>query len=73
MIVKDTNEKAFLYGSMYSTPGIVMYYLIRKVPGFLLRLQQTIFGPKEKLIMSLPKAWDSTYEQYEELKELIPE
>ena len=73
MVQQDSTEKAFLYGSMYSTPGIVMYYLIRKAPSFLLRLQQTTFGPKEKFIMSMPNAWGSTFSQYDELKEAVPE
>jgi len=73
MIQQENTEKAFLYGSMYSTPSIVMYYLIRQCPAFLLRLQQTTFGPKEKFIMSLPTSWTNTFTQYDELKECIPE
>ncbi len=73
MVQQESTEKAFLYGSMYSTPTIVMYYLIRRAPSFLLRLQQTTFGPKDKYITSLPSAWGSTYSQYDELKETVPE
>ena len=34
----EQNEQAYMYLSHYSTQGIVLYYLIRKFPAFLIRL-----------------------------------
>jgi hypothetical protein len=31
--------KPFMYGTHYSTPGYVMYWLVRAAPGHMLRLQ----------------------------------
>jgi len=58
---------------MYSTPNIVMYYLLHCAPCFWLRIQKNTFGPSERFIMSLPSAWSSTYGQYADLKETVPE
>ncbi len=73
MLQRESTDKAFMYGSLYSTPGIVMYYLIRRAPGLLLRVQQTTFGPKDKYMLNLPATWGATYNQYDEVKELVPE
>lgn len=32
------NEKPYMYLSHYSTPGIVLYYLIRQLPSFILKI-----------------------------------
>ena len=34
----NDNEKPYMYLSHYSTPGIALYYLIRKVPSYILKL-----------------------------------
>lgn len=40
------DDKKFLYGTHYSTPGYVLYYLVRLAPAAMLRLQ----NGKENLI-----------------------
>lgn len=35
--------KPFMYGTHYSTPGYVMYWLVRAAPGHMLRLQVRSF------------------------------
>jgi hypothetical protein len=35
--------KPFMYGTHYSTPGYVMYWLVRAAPGHMLRLQVRVF------------------------------
>jgi factor associated with neutral sphingomyelinase activation len=32
------DEKPYMYLSHYSTPGIVLYYLIRKFPSYILKI-----------------------------------
>ena len=66
----DTNS---LFNSYNSTPGIVMYYLVRKIPSFFIRLQSLLYVPQEKYIISLQKCWESFEYLQGDTKELIPE
>ena len=50
-----------------------MYYLIRLVPGMMLRLQSNTFGPADKLLTNINAAWNSNLNNYADLKELTPE
>jgi hypothetical protein len=36
--ITSESEKPYMYLSHYSTPGIVLYYLIRKVPSYILKV-----------------------------------
>lgn len=40
--------KPFMYGTHYSTPGYVMYWLVRAAPGHMLRLQVRPTGQPTK-------------------------
>eukprot|EP00002_Diphylleia_rotans_P033924 TRINITY_DN7258_c0_g1_i1.p1 TRINITY_DN7258_c0_g1~~TRINITY_DN7258_c0_g1_i1.p1 ORF type:complete len:928 (-),score=199.57 TRINITY_DN7258_c0_g1_i1:277-3060(-) len=68
----DTEPK-FLYGSHYSTPGYVLYYLVRKAPEYMLRLQNGRFDAPDRLFDSVSDAWRSVLSNTSDVKELIPE
>jgi len=63
----------YLYPSHYSTPGYVLYLLMRKIPEFTLRLQNDIFIPSERILVNFEAAWDANVNHGTEVKELTPE
>jgi len=63
----------FLYGTHYSTPGYVLYYLVRVAPEYMLCLQNGRFDVPDRMFHSLPDTWDSCLSNPTDLKELIPE
>lgn len=46
---KTTNNQPHLYSTHYSMPGYVSYYLIRKIPEFIVRLQNGVFSPSDRI------------------------
>jgi len=67
------DDTPYLYPSHYSTPGHVLYLLVRKIPEFMLRLQNDIFVPAERYLTSFEAAWDAYVNHGTEVKELTPE
>jgi factor associated with neutral sphingomyelinase activation len=68
------SDPGFMYGSHYSTPGYVMYWLVRKHPELMLRLQNGRFDAPDRLFFSIAEAWAaSAGRSNTDLKELIPE
>jgi factor associated with neutral sphingomyelinase activation len=68
------SDPGFMYGSHYSTPGYVMYWLVRKHPELMLRLQNGRFDAPDRLFFSVGEAWAaSAGRSNTDLKELIPE
>eukprot|EP00879_Flechtneria_rotunda_P012868 GHRR01013438.1.p1 GENE.GHRR01013438.1~~GHRR01013438.1.p1 ORF type:complete len:516 (+),score=142.44 GHRR01013438.1:507-2054(+) len=65
--------KPFMYGTHYSTPGYVMFWLVRAAPGHMLRLQAGKFDAPDRLFNSLQDSWDSATSSTTDVKELIPE
>jgi factor associated with neutral sphingomyelinase activation len=63
----------FLYGTHYSTPGYVLYYLVRVAPEHMLCLQSGKFDSTDRMFISLADTWESCYNNPADLKELIPE
>ena len=63
----------FLYGTHYSTPGYVLFYLVRVAPEYMLCLQNGMFDAPDRMFFSIGKAWDSVMSNPADLKELIPE
>lgn len=63
----------FMYGTHYSTPGYVVYYLLRKDPQLMLRLQNGRFDMPDRLLHSIEEAWQGVITSTTDLKELIPE
>ncbi|KAG2501969.1 hypothetical protein HYH03_000465 [Edaphochlamys debaryana] len=63
----------FLYGTHYSTPGYVMYWLVRAAPSHMLRLQNGRFDAPDRLFGSVQEAWEGVLNSTTDVKELIPE
>ena len=63
----------FLYGTHYSSPGYVLYYLVRRAPQYQLKLQNGRFDQPDRLFVSVGGSWDSVLNGPADVKELIPE
>ncbi|XP_048576936.1 protein FAN isoform X2 [Nematostella vectensis] len=70
---RDMTEPKFLYGSHYSTPGYVLYYLVRVAPEFMLCLQGGKFDQPDRLFNSIQETWENVLTGHADVKELIPE
>ncbi|EQC41942.1 hypothetical protein SDRG_00794 [Saprolegnia diclina VS20] len=62
----------FLYGTHYSTPGYVLFYLVRMAPEYMLCLQNGKFDAADRLFKSIHGTWQSCLSNHADLKELIP-
>ncbi len=64
-----------MYMSHYSTPGIVLYYLIRQVPQYILTVQNDGYGgPPDRIFHDLGLSWaGGCLKVLADNKELIPE
>ncbi|XP_045191782.2 protein FAN-like isoform X2 [Mercenaria mercenaria] len=69
----DMPEPKFLYGSHYSTPGYVLFYLARLVPEYVLCLQNGKFDQPDRMFNSLWEVWQNCLNGAADFKELIPE
>ncbi|KAG6550710.1 hypothetical protein Mapa_007807 [Marchantia paleacea] len=70
----DPSSPPFLYGTHYSTPGYVLYWVVRSAPAHMLRLQVNgRFDAPDRLFVSISESWDSVLSNHADLKELIPE
>lgn len=69
----DPENPPFLYGTHYSNPGYVMYWLVRAAPGHLLRLQSGRFDAPDRMFHSMQESWSSVLSNQADVKELIPE
>jgi hypothetical protein len=63
----------FLYGTHYSTPGYVLFYLVRVAPEHMLCLQSGKFDSTDRMFSSIKDMWISCLNNPADLKELIPE
>lgn len=66
-------EEAFLYGTHYSTPAYVLFFLVRAQPDLMLCLQNGRFDEPDRLFNSISEASDSVLKNPADLKELLPE
>ena len=72
--LSDSSDKPYLYLSHYSTPGIVLYYLIRMYPSHLLKVQNEGYGgPPDRIFYDVNMAWHNGMRVLADNKELIPE
>ena len=63
-----------MYLSHYSTLGIVFYYLIRKFPAYLIKLQNDAYGgPPDRVFHDVNNTWQNQMKHLSDNKELIPE
>merc|ERR1719427_2552357 len=63
----------YLYGSHYSCPGFVLYYLVRRDPQFMLCLQNGRFDHPDRMFNSIPQTWRNVTTNQSDFKELVPE
>ncbi|KNC50605.1 FAN Factor [Thecamonas trahens ATCC 50062] len=63
----------FLYGTHYSTPGYVLFYLVRSQPALMLRLQNGKFDAPDRLFTGVAATWRNCLHSTGDVKELIPE
>lgn len=63
----------FMYGCHYSSPGYVVFYLMRSDPQLMLRLQNGRFDAPDRLFWSIQDTWKSVLALPTDVKELIPE
>ncbi|XP_035736480.1 protein FAN-like isoform X1 [Vespa mandarinia] len=66
-------EPKFLYGSHYSAPGFVLFYLVRKYPQYMLCLQNGRFDHPDRMFNSVADVWKNVLVNMSDFKELIPE
>jgi factor associated with neutral sphingomyelinase activation len=57
---KTMTTPPHLYPTHYSTPGYVSYYLIRKIPEFIVRIQNGVFSPSDRIFRSIEGTYYST-------------
>ena len=69
-----SNSPAWMYGSHYSNPGIVVYFKVRQCPELMLKLQGRKFDSPNRMFHSISSTWNSASSQWpNDVKELIPE
>jgi factor associated with neutral sphingomyelinase activation len=68
-----SDQERFMYGTHYSTPAYVLYYLVRIAPEYMLKLQNGRFDEAERLFNSIEDTWQNVLKNSADLKELIPE
>jgi factor associated with neutral sphingomyelinase activation len=59
----------FLYGTHYSTPGYILFYLVRVAPEFMLCLQNGKFDAPDRMFHSVREMWLSCLNNPADLKE----
>ena len=69
----NTPASHFLYGTHYSSPGYVLYWLLRSDPEHHLRLQSGAFDAPDRLFHGLAESFDGALLSTADVKELIPE
>jgi factor associated with neutral sphingomyelinase activation len=67
------DQPRFLYGTHYSTPGYVLFYLVRQAPEYMLRLQNGKFDAPDRMFHSIQETWEGVLQSSSDVKELIPE
>ena len=66
-------SEKFLYGTHYSCPGYILYFLVRQAPEYMLHLQNGKFDEADRSFYSIFDTWNSVLINPTDLKELIPE
>jgi factor associated with neutral sphingomyelinase activation len=64
------DEPKFLYGTHYSAPGYVLYYLVRKYPELMLKLQGGKFDAPDRLFASVGDTWVGVLNNASDVKEV---
>ncbi|XP_056377981.1 protein FAN isoform X2 [Hyla sarda] len=66
-------EPKFIYGSHYSSPGYVLFYLVRVAPEHMLCIQNGKFDHADRMFNSIAETWKNCLDGVTDFKELIPE
>ncbi|CAJ0953319.1 unnamed protein product [Ranitomeya imitator] len=66
-------EPKFIYGSHYSSPGYVLFYLVRVAPEHMLCIQNGKFDHADRMFNSIAETWRNCLDGVTDFKELIPE
>ena len=66
-------EEPFLYGTHYSAPGYVLYYLVRSMPEHMLCLQNGKFDAADRMFYSVSHCFSCALTNHADVKELTPE
>ncbi|KAK1743442.1 BEACH domain-containing protein [Skeletonema marinoi] len=66
-------DAPFMYGTHYSAPGYILFYLLRVMPEHMLCLQNGKFDVPDRLFFSMQSTYESALSNNADLKELIPE
>lgn len=66
-------DASFLYGTHYSAPGYILYYLVRSMPQHMLCLQNGKFDSPDRMFFSIQQCFDCALTNHADVKELIPQ
>ncbi|XP_010781480.1 protein FAN [Notothenia coriiceps] len=66
-------EPRFMFGSHYSSPGYVLFYLVRVAPEHMLCLQNGRYDHPDRMFNSIGDTWKNCLDGATDFKELIPE
>eukprot|EP01059_Diplonema_ambulator_P001302 TRINITY_DN1105_c0_g1_i1.p1 TRINITY_DN1105_c0_g1~~TRINITY_DN1105_c0_g1_i1.p1 ORF type:complete len:913 (+),score=131.97 TRINITY_DN1105_c0_g1_i1:97-2835(+) len=67
------SDEGYLYGTHYSCPSYVMYYLVREKPEWMLLVHNGKFDKGERLFNDLSRCWANVATLTNDVKELIPQ
>ncbi|XP_055603286.1 protein FAN-like [Uranotaenia lowii] len=70
---EEMGDPKFLYGSHYSAPGLVLFYLVRKYPKLMLCLQNGRFDHPDRMFNKVEDVYNNCLNNMADFKELIPE
>lgn len=70
---EEMSYPKFIYGSHYSTPAFVLYYLVRLYPHYVLCLQNGRFDHPDRMFNSCADVYKNCLTNMSDFKELIPE
>ncbi|NXO39214.1 FAN protein, partial [Locustella ochotensis] len=70
---QEMPDPKFMYGSHYSSPGYVLFYLVRVAPEYMLCLQNGKFDHADRMFNSIAETWKNCLDGATDFKELIPE
>ena len=62
-----------MFGSHYSNPVHVMYFLIRAIPLFNYQFQDGSFGLADRIFYSIQDCWEANFSFGPDVQELLPE
>mmetsp|Transcript_4395 Transcript_4395/g.12138 ORF Transcript_4395/g.12138 Transcript_4395/m.12138 type:complete len:1379 (-) Transcript_4395:1280-5416(-) len=71
--MQDLEKDMFLYGTHYSAPAYVLYYLVRTMPEHMLCLQNGKFDAADRMFYSISHCYQCCLSNHADVKELIPQ